>query len=64
MRRIRVLMIALVMAATAVFVGAASPAVAGPCEPGVHCTIWQSPICREEVPKVIRVAAGCFNIQP
>lgn len=65
MRRLRVFSVALVMAATASVVGAA-PAVASGCpEPGdPNCTIWASPICNERVPKAIRVAAGCFDIQP
>jgi hypothetical protein len=53
------------MIATSVFVGA-TPALASGCpEPGnPNCTIWASPICNERVPKAIRVAAGCFDIQP
>lgn len=66
MRRLPVLLIALVMAATAAFVGAAAPALATTCsEPAnVDCTIWEGLICRDGVPKAIRAAAGCFDIQP
>ena len=66
MRRLRVFLIALVMASTAVFVGAAAPAAATTCsEPGnADCTIWEGVICRDGVPKAIRAAAGCFDIQP
>lgn len=66
MRRLRVLSVALVMGVTGVFVGGAAPALASGCpEPGnPNCTIWASPICNERVPKAIRVAAGCFDIQP
>ena len=66
MKRLRVLVIALVMAAMSVFVGATAPALATTCsEPGnADCAIWEGVICRDGVPKAIRVAAGCFDIQP
>lgn len=54
---------AAVLAATSLVVITA-PAHADGCEGEPRCTIWQSPICREEVPKAVRVAAGCFDIQP
>lgn len=65
MRRLRAFPVALAMVSTTVFVGTA-PALAASCpEPGnPNCTIWASPICNERVPKAIRVAAGCFDIQP
>jgi hypothetical protein len=65
MRRLRVLVIALVMAAT-VLGGAPAPALATTCsEPAnVDCTIWEGAICRDGVPKAIRAAAGCFDTQP
>lgn len=65
MDRIRMLAAVSVLAATSVLVGPAAPAGADGCSEGdPRCTVWQSPICREEVPKAIRAAAGCFNIQP
>jgi hypothetical protein len=66
MRKLRVLLIALVMGATALFVGPAAPASATTCsEPAnVDCTIWEGVICNEGVPKAIRVKAGCFSNQP
>ena len=65
MRKLRVLLVAMVMAATAVF-GLAAPASAETCsEPAnVDCTIWEGLVCRDGVPKAIRVAAGCFSNQP
>lgn len=67
MRRLRVLPVVLVMATTTVFIGgAATPSSATTCsEPGnADCAIWEGVICRDGVPKAIRAAAGCFNIQP
>lgn len=64
MNKIRVAA-ASVIAAASVVAGPAAPAGADSCTEGdPRCTVWQSPICREEVPKQIRAAAGCFNIQP
>ena len=60
----------MLLLASAVTVGAAvtgpvAPAQAASCEDGgAGCAIWQSPICKEQVPKAVRVAAGCFSNQP
>ena len=65
MNKVRMLVAASVVAATSMLVGPVAPAQAAGCEDGgAGCTIWQSPICREQVPKAIRVAAGCFTNQP
>lgn len=64
MKKVRMIAAASVVAATALLVAPASSAGADGCEGDPRCGIWQSPVCREEVPKAIRVAAGCFNIQP
>lgn len=65
MKKIRMLLVASVLAAAAAFVGPATPVHAAGCEDGgAGCTIWQSPICKEQVPKAVRVAAGCFTNQP
>lgn len=65
MEKVRMLVAASALAATSMLVAPAAPAGAGSCfEGGPRCTVWQSPICREEVPKAIRVAAGCFDIRP
>ncbi len=65
MDRIRMLAAASVLAAMSVLAGPAAPAGANTCSEGdVRCSIWESPICREEVPKAIRAAAGCFKNQP
>ena len=58
------LLVASVLAAAAL-VGPAAPGHAAGCEDGgAGCTVWQSPICKEQVPKAVRVAAGCFTNQP
>ncbi|HJR46061.1 MAG TPA: hypothetical protein VJ927_10700 [Actinomycetota bacterium] len=64
MIRLKVLFAAGVLGATSLLVGPIAPANAAGCEDGGSCPIWQHPICKEQVPKAIRVAAGCFTNQP
>ena len=65
MKKLRMLLVASVLTAAAAIAGPAVPAQAASCEDGgAGCTIWQSPICKEQLPKAVRVAAGCFTNQP
>lgn len=64
MNKVRVLMAASVIAAMSVLAGPAPAANATCSDEDPRCTVWESPICNERVPKTIRVASGCFSNQP